>query len=35
MEEKFEKMEWIDPSDLDDMDLAPNLVQILPALRRI
>jgi 8-oxo-dGTP diphosphatase len=35
MEEKFEKLEWFEPGDLDDLELAPNLIQILPALRRI
>ena len=34
-DELFEKMAWTDPADLDDMDLAPNLDMVLPALRRI
>lgn len=34
-EDKFEKMIWADPVDLDDMALAPNLDMVLPALRRI
>lgn len=34
-EDKFEKMIWADPVDLDDMSLAPNLDMVLPALRRI
>lgn len=29
------ELEWFDASELDDLELAPNLVQILPALRRI
>lgn len=34
-EEKFGKLEWVDPRDLDDINLAPNLEMVLPALRRI
>lgn len=34
-ESRFSRMEWIEPSDLDDLDLAPNLIQILPALRKL
>ena len=34
-EDRFEKMIWADPVDLDDMSLAPNLDMVLPALRRI
>ncbi|MFB6145421.1 MAG: NUDIX hydrolase [Candidatus Nanohaloarchaea archaeon] len=33
-EEKFSKMEWFEGSELDDLELAPNLRQILPALRK-
>lgn len=34
-EQKFEKLEWFDPRELDDLDLAPNIEMILPALRKI
>ena len=34
-EEKFEKLEWFEGSELEDIDLAPNLKMILPALRRL
>lgn len=34
-DEIFEKMAWINPAELDDMNLAPNLDMVLPALRRI
>jgi mutator protein MutT len=34
-EEKFEKLEWFKASELDDLDLAPNIRMILPALRKI
>lgn len=34
-EDKIEKVEWFRPEELDELDLAPNLVQILPALRKI
>ena len=34
-EDRFEKMIWADPVDLDDMSLASNLEMVLPALRRI
>lgn len=34
-EDKFEKLEWLEASELDDLDLAPNLEMILPALRKI
>jgi mutator protein MutT len=34
-EEKFEKLEWFEGSELEDIDLAPNLEMILPALRRL
>ncbi|MFB6217433.1 MAG: hypothetical protein ABEJ72_10810, partial [Candidatus Aenigmatarchaeota archaeon] len=32
-EDKFSKLEWFEGSELDDLELAPNLRQILPALR--
>ncbi len=34
-EGKFEKMEWFEGSRLDELELAPNLEMILPALRRV
>lgn len=34
-EDIIEKVEWFDPSDLSDLELAPNLVQILPAVRNL
>ena len=34
-EDRFEKMIWADPAQLDDMSLASNLEMVLPALRRI
>ncbi|WEL23830.1 NUDIX hydrolase [Candidatus Nanohalovita haloferacivicina] len=34
-EEKFGELEWVDPLELDDMEIAPNLEMVLPALRRI
>lgn len=33
-EDRFSKLEWFKGPELDDLELAPNLVQILPALRR-
>ena len=34
-EEKFEKLEWFEGSELDEIELAPNLDMILPALRKL
>ena len=34
-EEKFEKMDWFEGSELDELNLAPNLEMILPALRNL
>lgn len=34
-EEKFEKLEWFEGSELDELDLAPNIEMILPALRKL
>jgi 8-oxo-dGTP diphosphatase len=34
-EDKFEKLEWFKGSELDELELAPNLEMILPALRKI
>lgn len=34
-EEKFKKLEWFKGSELEELDLAPNLEMILPALKRI
>ena len=34
-EDKFEKLEWFKGKELDEIELAPNLEMILPALRRI
>ena len=34
-EEKFSRKKWVDAKELDELDLAPNLRQILPALRKV
>ena len=34
-EEKFGKLEWFEGSELDELDLAPNLEMVLPALRKL
>jgi 8-oxo-dGTP diphosphatase len=34
-EEKFSRLEWFEPGELDDLDLAPNIEMILPALRKL
>lgn len=34
-EEKFEELRWVEPSELDELDLAPNIEMILPALRKL
>lgn len=34
-EDKFEKLEWFEGLELDDLELAPNLKMILPSLRRL
>ena len=34
-EDRFEKLEWFKGSELDNLELAPNLEMILPALRRL
>ncbi|MFB6100817.1 MAG: NUDIX hydrolase [Candidatus Nanohalobium sp.] len=34
-EDKFGKLEWFKGSELDDIELAPNLEMILPALRSL
>lgn len=34
-EEKFEELRWVKASELDEMELAPNIEMILPALRKI
>lgn len=34
-EDKFKKLEWFKASELDDLELAPNIEMILPALRKI
>lgn len=31
----FSELKWFEPGELDDVELAPNLVMILPALRNI
>lgn len=33
-EEKFQKLEWFEGTELDDLNLAPNLEMVLPALRK-
>lgn len=35
MEQKFSELDWLTASELDDVDLAPNLRQILPAIRKV
>lgn len=34
-EDKFEKLEWFDGSELDELELASNLEMILPSLREL
>jgi 8-oxo-dGTP diphosphatase len=34
-EDKFKKLEWFKGSELDELELAPNLEMILPALRKL
>ena len=34
-ESRFEKLEWFDPRELDDIALAPNIEMVLPALRKL
>ncbi|MFB6209274.1 MAG: NUDIX hydrolase [Candidatus Nanohaloarchaea archaeon] len=34
-EDKFERMEWLSPDELDSIELAPNIELILPALRNL
>lgn len=34
-EEKFSELEWVEPGKLDDLELAPNIEMILPALRKL
>lgn len=34
-EDKFGKLEWFEGPELDEIDLAPNLEMILPALRKL
>ena len=34
-EDKFSQLKWFDAEDIDEKDLAPNLRQIEPALRRL
>jgi 8-oxo-dGTP diphosphatase len=34
-EDKFDELKWFDPTELDEIDLAPNLEMVLPALRKI
>ena len=35
VEDKFTELEWFEGSELEEIDLAPNLMMILPALRRL
>ena len=35
VEEKFSKLKWFEGSELEEIDLAPNLKMILPALSRL
>lgn len=34
-EDKIDEVKWFEPEKLEDIDLAPNLEQILPALRNL
>ena len=34
-EDKFEKLEWCKGGEIDELELAPNLEMILPALRKL
>lgn len=34
-EDEFEELEWFEGSELDDIELAPNLQMILPSLRKL
>jgi 8-oxo-dGTP diphosphatase len=34
-EEEFGELKWVEPIELDEIELAPNLDMILPALRKI
>lgn len=34
-EDKFSELEWVETTELDEIELAPNLNMILPALRKI
>lgn len=34
-EDKFGKMEWFEGSELDELELAPNMEMILPSLRKL
>ncbi len=34
-EDTFEKLGWFEGSELDDLDLAPNLEMVLPSLRKV
>ena len=34
-EEKFDELRWMSSKELEELDLAPNVVMILPALRRL
>jgi 8-oxo-dGTP diphosphatase len=34
-EKKFSELEWVEPGKLDDLELAPNIEMILPALRKL
>lgn len=34
-EDKFDRVEWFEGSELDGIELAPNLEMILPALRKL
>lgn len=34
-EKNFQKMKWFEGSELDEIELAPNLKMIIPALRKL
>jgi ADP-ribose pyrophosphatase len=35
IDERFEKLEWFESSELDDLELASSIEMILPALRKL
>mgnify|MGYP000494550145 CR=1 FL=1 len=33
--DNFKELKWVEPNQLDDIEIAPNLEMVLPALRKI